>query len=304
MLFNVVAFFLQIEHTGWEEDDNIAFYSNYIHIAMSKDGVDPITLSVGQEVQKGDLITYSYETSTLEHIHFEIRVGGSAQRHCCNPWKYLPNDANDYTSFNAFVYLTPNYKGINCEAVVNVSVPPDQLTFNRIELHIVDVNDVPQPVQFFDMCGANSNHSFDHLDQWEYKDDPEDNSSYTIRISPMKFNRLSYGRHEPAQYGFEFIDLPVLTGGKVMAKVIDVFDNSRETTYMAYTCTNPTVPSTGNLGNTRNDRVWPIGGTTNVSLGQSSPFGPQVLSSGRYRNVIIKFHTIWYHSESNYVVLF
>ena len=233
---------------------------------MNKDGADPITLLIGQQVQKGDLITYSYETTFLPHIHFEIRVGGRAQRHCCNPWKYLPNEDNNYTSFNAFVYLTPNYKGINCEAVVNVSIPPKISAELRPEL-----------------CRY----------RWEYKDDPEDNSSYTIRISPMKFNRFSYGRQEPAQYGFEFIDLPVLTGGKVMAKVIDVFDNSRETTYMAYSCTDSDTPSTGNLGNTRNDRVWPIGGTTSVSLGQSSPFGPQVLSSGRYSMYVkVLCHTV------------
>ena len=188
-------------------------------------------------MNKGDLIAYSEGTASLDHIHFEIRAGSVFQRSCCNPWKYLPNDANDYSSFQATLSLTPNYDGIDCEAVVNVSVPPDQLTFNRVELHIVNNNDEAQEVRFFDMCGANTNHTLEEMDNWEYKDDPSDSSSYIIRISPQFFNSQSFGQGESAGYGFEFIDLPPLSGsGKVMAKILDVFGNSLSTGYQTYTC--------------------------------------------------------------------
>ena len=229
---------VQIQHKNWEEDPDSYFYSNYIHIVMSKEnGADPISLTVGQEVQKGDVIAYSNKTS-FEHIHFEIRVGGLFQRHCCNPWKYLPNPANDYSSFTTTDFsLTPNYHGIDCEAVVNVSVPPDQLTLSRVELHIVDNNDRPQEVRFYDMCGANSNHTFKDMDYWEYRDDPADSSSYVIRISPRFFNSHSFKKGQSASYGFEFIDLPALSGsGKVMAKVFDTYGNSHTTAYESYIC--------------------------------------------------------------------
>ena len=230
---------VQITHTNWEEDPGSNFYSTYIHVVMSKENdVDPISLTDGQEVQKGDVIAYSNRTATLEHIHFEIRVGGLFQRHCCNPWKYLPNPANDYSSFVTTDFsLTPNYHDIDCEAVVNVSVPPDQLTFNRIELHIFDNNNQPQEVRFFDMCGANLDHTFEDMEDWEYQEDPTDSSSYVIRISPDTFNSQSYQNGESASYGFEFIDLPALSGsGKVMAKVFDSFGNSLTTVEKTYTC--------------------------------------------------------------------
>ena len=204
-------------------------------------GVEPITLTDGQPIKKGDLIAYSNETASLAHIHFEIRVGGLFQRHCCNPLQYMPNSANSYSSLISTLSLTPNYNGIDCEAVVNVSVPPDQLTFTRVELHITDTNDQPQEVRFYDMCGANSNHTFAEMDDWEYQDDPSDTSSYVIRISPVKFDSMSYGKNESAGYGFEFINLPFLTGsGKVMAKVFDVFGNHNSTAYQTYTCSSGT----------------------------------------------------------------
>ena len=233
---------MQLTHGNWEEDPNSFFYSTYLHTVLSKEGgADPISLTVGQEVQKGDVIAYSHKTGTgekcFEHIHFEIRVGTVFQIDGCNPWKYLPNDANDYSSFEATLSLIPNYNGIDCEAVVNVSVPPDQLTFTRVELHIIDNDDEAQEVRFFDMCGANSNHTVDEMDNWEYQDDPSDSSSYVIRISPEFFNSQSFGNDESAGYGFEFIDLPPLSGsGKVMAKIFDVFGNSLMTDYATYTC--------------------------------------------------------------------
>ena len=185
------------------------------------------TVGVGDNVTKGDLIGYSYKSlvSGFEHLHFEIRAGGYFQRDCCNPWKYLPNMDNSYTTFEANVTLTPNYNSLPCEAVVNISVPPDQLTFNRIELH-VNGGDV---IRVFDMCEDNLEHSSNASEL----DLPllEGN----IYISPNRFNSQSYGKGEPATYGFEFLDLPT-PGGTVVAKVYDVFGNFVETPQATYVC--------------------------------------------------------------------
>ena len=213
------------------------FYTNYIHVVMNKSGNDPITLSNNQFVSKGDLIAYSNRTATLDHIHFEVRVESLFRNNSCNPWKYLPNSDNDYSSFEASLTLTPNYDGIECQAVVNVSVPPDQLTFNRVELHILDSSDTPQKVRFYDFCGTNRNRTQDEVDNSNYLEDPDDESSYLIHISPMFFNSQSFSNNQNAAWGFEFVDLPSLPGGgRVMAKIFDVFKNSVSTAYSAYSC--------------------------------------------------------------------
>ena len=117
-------------HTGWDEDPSATFYVNYIHIMNS-------TVTEDQIVTKGEIVAYSFrfDTSQFEHVHFEVRAGGLFQRHACNPWGYLPNIDNAYTSFVANLELNIIYNGLAVEAVFNVSVPPDQLTLNRVELH-------------------------------------------------------------------------------------------------------------------------------------------------------------------------
>ena len=268
------------------------FYTNYIHIVMNKSGQDPITLSKNQPVSKGDLIAYSYKTNSLDHIHFEVRDGSLFSRDACNPWKYLPNNDNDYSSFEASLTLTPNSGGTECQTVVNVSVPPDQLTFNRVELHILDGSDTPQKVRFYDFCGTNRNRTQEQVDNSSYLEDPNDDSSYLIRISPMYFNSQSFSNNQNAAWGFEFVDLPSLPGGgRVMAKIFDMFDNSISTDYEAYSCSSGETtaattatateePSCG--GCNRNDRIWPLTGDTSVDLPQALAYGPRKHSSGRY----------------------
>ena len=90
----------------------------------------------------------------------------------------MPNGDNDYSSFEATLTLTPNYDGTECQAVVNVSVPPYQLTFNRVELHILDSSDILQKVRFYDFCGTNSNRTQEQVDNSNYLEDPNDESSY------------------------------------------------------------------------------------------------------------------------------
>ena len=238
MMMLIPWILLQLKHENWEENPNGNVYTNYMYIMLSKSGgEDPITLTIGQAVKKGDLIAYSYGTS-FPHIHFEVRDGGTISKYSSNPWKYMPNSANDYTSFDtASVSLTTNYNDVECQAVVNVSVPPNLLTFNRVELHILDSSDTPQKVRFYDMHGTNTNRTKSQINDQNYREDPNDAASYLIRISPKTFTSTYLETNKPAEYGFEFVDLPLLSGGgRVMAKIFDVFGTSRLTDYESYTC--------------------------------------------------------------------
>lgn len=169
--------------------------------------------------------------SQFEHLHFEVRVGGLFQANCCNPWKYLPNSNNSYTSFTADIQLYPNYNNLNCEAVVNVSIPPNQLTMNRIELHIRNTG--VESVRVFDFCEDNLNHTFDELDNPLFEQQ--------LYVSPGRFNSRSYERKENATYGFHFVNLIETQpdSGTLMAVAYDVFGNRVETPWMRYACTVP-----------------------------------------------------------------
>ena len=312
-IFSFSHLCLQLKHTGWEENPGGYVYTNYQQISLVKSGgEDPITLPLGHNVEKGDLIAYGYRESNFVNIHFEVRDGGTISKYSSNPWKYMPNSANDYTSFDtASVSLKTNYNNVECQAVVNVSVPPNLLTFNRVELHNLDSSDTPQKVRFYDMCGINTNRTTSQINDQNYREDPNDASSYLIRISPKPFfYNPDTNLPASAEYGFEFVDLPSLAGGgRVMAKIFDVFGNSTPTDYFDYTCsegttTAPTTTTTSSTtatssttpteesscsGCTRNDRIWPISGTTTVDLPQSVPYGSRrYYSSGRYSILWLK----------------
>ena len=176
-----------------------------------------------------------------------------------------------------------------------MSVPPNLLTFNRVELHILDSSDTPQKVRFYDMHGTNTNRTTSQINDQNYREDPNDASSYLIRISPKTFfYNPDTNLPASAEYGFEFVDLPSLAGGgRVMAKIFDVFGNSIQTDYTSSegTTTAPTTTATEESscsGCTRNDRIWPISGTTTVDLPQSVPYGSRrYSSSGRYSMAIL-----------------
>ena len=166
------------------------------------------------KVTKGQLIGHTGKDgkSGFPHLHFEIRAGRSWQKYCCNPWKYLPNTKNDYSTFNADITLIPNYDGVSRQVAVDVSVPPDQLTFNRIELHI---SGHPTPRKF-DFCKDNFFHTLDEMDDPIFEEN--------LLILPQRFNSKSYGQGKKASIVFVFQSLPS-GGGTVHAKAYDVFDN-------------------------------------------------------------------------------
>lgn len=188
-----------------------------------------MTGMIGQQVSKGDIIAYSgASASGFEHLHFEIRVGGRYQRHCCNPWKFLPNANNDYSSLTANMAVVPNPGGANCEANVKVGVPPDQLTVNRVQL--VTTGGQTTYDKDYDMCRENLAYTFSQMDDPEFFDH--------VTISPAVFSSSSYGDGEWAEYDFTFHQLPAAAGSAVSATatVYDVFGNAVSSAQVQYTC--------------------------------------------------------------------
>ena len=103
--------------------------------------------------------------------------------------------------------------------MVNVTVPHDQLTLNRIELHSDDGQTTD--VRVYDMCAANLVHSIAVMDDSLFEEN--------LYNSVAWFNSKSYGISEPDMYGFEFFNLPqtkAQNGGIVWARVLDVFGNT------------------------------------------------------------------------------
>lgn len=203
------------------------------------------TVAEDEQVVKGQVVAYSFRsdtpTSQFEHLHFEVRAGGLFQANCCNPWKYLPNVNNSYTYFDADINLQPNYNNVNCEAVVNVSVPPNQLTMNRIELHII--NSGMDSVRVFDFCEDNLDHTLLELDDPLFEEN--------LYISPGLFSSRSYERGENATYGFHFLNLTETASGvgTLRAVAYDVFGNRVETPTMQYTCANADNEVTTDVNN-------------------------------------------------------
>ena len=181
--------------------------------------VGSVAVSAGMEVNKGQLIGHTGRDgrSGFPHLHFEIRAGRSYQAYCCNPWKYLPNTANTYSSFTADVTLTPKYNSAanQFEAEVNVSVPPDQLTLNRIEVHVM-THSGSTYVRKFDFCEDNFSHTLQEMDDPMFEGN--------LLISPNRFNSRSFEKGEKASISFLFKALPS-EGGTVYAKAYDVFGN-------------------------------------------------------------------------------
>ena len=256
---------MQILHTDWNDagtvndPTNTIVYCNYLYI-------DNVTVSEGQPVSAGDLIGYSSTTPAgTELLHFATRVGGTSQRDCCNPWKYLPNRQNNYSTFTACVRLTVNSNSEDCNATVSVTIPPDQLTFNSITLYIKDGQS--NETRNFDMCADNY-----RANSLSDSDDPFFNlTGENLLISPEDLTTTSLANGEWISYNFTFINIPTTQSGmcvNVSAEVFNVFGNSH---------TEPSVTSW------RSDRVWPVNGTNAVNLGQSSPFGPRVMVSANDR---------------------
>ena len=213
--------------------------------------VKNVTVTENQRVKKGDIIAY---TSNVKFL-FQIRDGGLFLMYCCNPWKYLPNHNNNYSTFTPTVELTVTSDDQSCVATLQVEVPPEQLIFNRVELHISNTE-----VRRYDMCADRRSHTTAQMDNPLFEGN--------IFISPSKFTA-----GKSANYEFEFRNLKTSACGKsanLSAKVFDVFGN-----FIVKTVNTQAPPD----GKTRLHRVWPFSGNDEVDLGQASPFGARVIGS-------------------------
>ena len=220
-IYIMCSLFIQLVHTDWDESPDKKFYSHYVHVKN-------VTVIRDQQVSTGDIIGYSsHSNSGWEHLHFEIREGGLNMHYCCNPWKYLPNQNNDYSAFTADVQLTIYSNDQACTATVHVAVPPDQLTFNRIELHISDIDGQTIQIRNYDMCTANLEHSYADMDDPLFEGN--------IYISAERFTSRSYSKGQNAVYSFDFLYLP-RDGRRVTARVFDVFENFVSTANAPYEC--------------------------------------------------------------------
>lgn len=203
-------------------------------------------------VSKGQLIGRTWETNNFPHLHFEIRAGGLRQDSNCNPWKYLP--CPQCSSFRVNTTLTPNEGGEICSVTVTVSVPPNQLTFNRVRL--VVTGDVADYDKDFDLCADNTYYTNNPTYSPSRLDNP--NLIDYLTITPHFFNSQSYAKNQWSATDYKFKKLPQIPiGGIAMATayVYDVFENEVLSSPVNYSCPAPPIvsspsPSTGMIEST------------------------------------------------------
>ena len=192
------------------------YYSTYIHLNES------FLKNMNQSdfVPKGTLIGLTGETASLPHLHFEIRAGSLFSGHACNPWKYLP--CNHCSPFRANATITFEQRGVNCSARVQVSVPPNQLTFLAVQLEIT--GGTSSYNRTVDLCEAN----IYHTNNPSYSTTRLDDNTVipNLIIEPQFFNSASYGRNEWSAVDYIFLNLPSVQDeemGEVVATAFDVF---------------------------------------------------------------------------------
>lgn len=218
--------------------DGNKYYANYLHLLNSTvvgrawDGFSS-TFNTSMIVRQGDLLGHTdvdeRASQPFPHLHFEIRERGRFQRNCCHPWKYLPTPNEVSESFEAEVQLIPNPDGALCVVNVTVSVPPDRLTFNRVQLQ---VSSRLQPYEF-DFCEANlANEDPSILDDPYFED--------FLHIAPSRFSSRSFERNEHAEYIFHFYNL--VPSETVYATACDAYGNCVRTEEVGYSCFVPSKP--------------------------------------------------------------
>lgn len=201
----------------------------------------------GMSVTKGQLIGRTGESASsgFDHLHFEIRAGGLRQDSNCNPWKYLP--CEHCSSFNVNLTVIPNdtEDGEECSVTVQVSVPPNQLTFNRVRL--VATGGAINYDKDFDLCVDNKYYTNNPT----YAPTRLDNSTLIdyLTIIPHFFNSQSYAINQWSATDYKFKSLSMSPGdiGMVTAYAYDVFENEVFSSPVQYFCPADMVYSTSTV---------------------------------------------------------
>ena len=160
------------------------FFTLYSH--MSK-----IDVQVGDWLDSGEYIGLSGASrSGFEHLHFEIREGGSWQRDSVHPLAFLPHDDTSpaEVDIDAVLFDDP-VAPLIVHAVV--TRPATELDFQRIEVELYSAND----------DRLMSSHSYD-VNEWnrEYtpEEDPEEKldnpffNGITVRPEPFGMDSDTY----------------------------------------------------------------------------------------------------------------
>ena len=225
----------------------------------------------GLSISKGQLIGRTGQTNDFDHLHFEIRAGGLRQDSNCNPWKFLPCEG--CSSFNVNLTVIPNEGGEDCSVMVQVSVPPNQLTFNRVRL--LATGGMINYDKNFDLCSHNKYYTNNPT----YSPSRLDNPfliDYPLMIIPHFFNSQSFSKNQWSATDYNFKTLPVVPGdtGMVTAYVYDVFDNEVLSSPVNYSClTDPVSLSPSSSTETIYSTIVPSpSSTTGAVLSTGTPY--------------------------------
>ncbi|MEM9489848.1 MAG: M23 family metallopeptidase, partial [Myxococcota bacterium] len=104
------------------------FFTNYQH-------VDSVTVEVGQQVERGQVIgTSGASSSGFAHLHFELRIGSKHQRSSVHPLAYLPHSDSGAPDF---VIDRVDFEDPAIPIVqATVTRPASELDFMRMEAEL------------------------------------------------------------------------------------------------------------------------------------------------------------------------
>lgn len=262
-------------------------YATYLHMLDN-------TVHVGDAVERGDLIGHTNASLTedaFEHLHFEIRYGGSRQSNCINPWHLLPYDDGSSHSVEVLsVGCGGDGKASTCTATVLAAAPRDELDLNSIAAGFVDDagDEVPgYPRIVWDFERNNLAHGDDDpealdsgewqpgaaVEPWQFssRDDPAfDTAKWTVAFTLQRPPGTVYAAAWAVDLGgHEEVD--VWSGDFVLSD-----GEPADTAFTGDRAYLDTLPRAS-----MSSFVWPLSATSVPDLPQSDAYGPRLVG-GEY----------------------
>ena len=193
------------------------WYTNYQHLSSA-------VVDAGEAIVAGQLIGYSGASEEgFEHLHFEVRDGGTEKEDAIHPMGVLPYDdegAPDVTVIDATVSARGS------EVSVFISLPADQPDLNRVSVAVSVYDDgdwTTVDEASFDINEWNHDYTLPDDDEEDlYLTDPDFNG---ITVDPEDFSASS-SRY---QIGFTFWDIEGVSSSdtvRVEATAEDVNENA------------------------------------------------------------------------------